>query len=231
MTSTDFTTFIREQAGGTTSSVLEFGAPRMHYESADSWSSLAGCMEWRAELRLSDLDGPGDGPEVTAGVVRFHTLRTGYERPREVLPLYGQRAASLTELFDDEWLDPNLDEDDDFTGGMPISVVLLVLDASVDIRLPSGSSLRAWAVAEVLHTMLPTTAGLVLMPALADAGSTKHRFVSADRIDADWPRVGCAPVPGYPRFYGQATSYVYLEQAREALAPVRDSVVPISLRD
>lgn len=85
MTVTDLTTFFRDRACPTPSTdgvqVCEFGAPRMHYESADSWS-FAGCMEWRADLRLSDLDAPGAAPEVVVGSVQFLILRAGYESPR-----------------------------------------------------------------------------------------------------------------------------------------------------
>lgn len=53
--------------------------------------------------------------------------------------------------------------------------------------------------------------------------------MSSDAIDPDWPLVGCASVPGHPRFYGQVTSYVYLEDARDALAEVRDQSVAVPL--
>jgi hypothetical protein len=213
-----------------TRSVLEFGVPRMHYESVDSWS-FAGCMEWRAELRLSDLDAPGGAPEVGVGVVQFLILRAGYESPREVLALYGDRAATFAELFDDDWLVPDLDESDDFTAGMPISTVLLVLDASMDVRLSSESLLRAWAVAETVHTMLPTTSGLVVMPALPAAVQPTRRLLSVDQIDPDCARVGCMPIPGHPRFYGQATAYVYLDEARGELAHVQGDVFRIAVQD
>lgn len=234
MTVTDLTTFFRNRAYQTPSTksaqVCEFGAPRMHYESADSWSSFAGSMEWRAELRLSDLDAPGAAPEVVVGTVQFLILRAGYESPREVLPLYGERPAAFMELFTDEWLDPELDESDDFTGGMPISTALLVLDATMDTRLPGESLLRAWAVAETAHTMLPTTSGLVVMPALPGAAKPTRRLLSTDDIDPDWAHVGCRSLPGHPRFYGQATAYVYLDEARAALAHVRDSTVQITVQ-
>jgi hypothetical protein len=225
MTTTDLTTFIRDRerhvADDTdTRVVLEFGAPRMHFESADSYSSLSGCMEWRGEFRLSALDGRGGAPDVAVGIVQFLILRAGYESPREVLPLYGERAATFTELFDEHWLDPELDESDDFTGGMPISTVLLVLDASMDARVPAEPPLRAWAVAEVVHTMLPTTTGLAVMPALPPAGKPSRRLLSTDQIDPDGARVGFSLIPGHPRFYGQATAYVFLDEAREALAHV-----------
>ena len=51
-----------------------------------------------------------------------------------------------------------LDESDTFTAGMPISVTLLILDATMDDTVEPGD-LRAWAVSQVAYTMLPTTAG------------------------------------------------------------------------
>ena len=236
MTTTELSTFIRDRArhvtdGTDISSAIEFGAPRMHFESADSWSSLSGCMEWRAELRLSALDAHGDAPEVIAGAVQFLILRAGYERPSEILPLYGGHAANFAELFDEEWLDPELDESDDFTGGMPISTVLAVLDASIDTRVPSDSPLRAWALAETVHTMLPTTSGLVVMPAVPTTARPRRRLISADAIDPDCTRIGCVAIPGHPSFYGQATAYVYLEEARQELAVIRDTPVRITVQD
>jgi hypothetical protein len=111
MTATDLSSCIRDRArhvtdGTDTSSVIEFGVPRMHYESTDTSSLLSGCMEWRAEVRMSALDANGGAPEDAVGVVQFLILRAGYECPGEVLPLYGERAATFAELFDEEWLDP-----------------------------------------------------------------------------------------------------------------------------
>lgn len=233
MTIIDLSTFMHDRGCSATNSTgskaVEFGAPRMHYESADTWSSVDGCMEWLAELRVSHLDAPADAPEVVVGAVQFLILRAGYESPREVLPLYGPLAAAFTELFDDEWLDPELDESDDFTGGMPISTVLLVLEAALDTRVPGDSLLRAWAIAQTLHTMLPTTSGLVVAPALPAAAAPPRRLLSTDEVDPDWARTGLVSIPGHPRFYGQATAYVYLEKARDTLAHVSDSTVRITL--
>jgi hypothetical protein len=62
VSTTDVTTSIRDYSSHATNipsgQVFEFGAPRAHYDSADSRSSHAGCMEWRAELRLSHFDAP-----------------------------------------------------------------------------------------------------------------------------------------------------------------------------
>jgi hypothetical protein len=43
---------------------------------------------------------------------------------------------------------------------LPIATVLLVLGAEVDVRLADTES-QAWAVSQVVHTMLPTTTGVV----------------------------------------------------------------------
>ncbi|MGV7744318.1 hypothetical protein PJN29_27905 [Mycobacterium kansasii] len=231
---TDLTTFIRQRRADVTieaapgAALVEFGAARMHFETTDSWPSLSGCREWRGSVRMSALGHRG-AADVEAAVVQFLILRAGYESPAKVLPQFGDRAAAFVELFDDQWLDPALDESEDFAAGMPLSTVLIVLGATVDSGLPPESRLRAWAVAETVHTMLPTTAGLVLMPALPSATAPRHMLVSTDQIDPDWVRIGCASVPGHARFYGRATAFVYLEEARDALAGVRDEPIRISL--
>ncbi|WP_301150465.1 hypothetical protein [Mycobacterium simiae] len=232
---TDLATFIRQRrahadaAAGAEGSLVEFGALRMHFETTDHWPSLSGCREWRGCVRVSALDADRGAADVDVAVVQFLILRAGHESLAEVLPRFGSRAATFVELFDDQWLDPELDESEDFTAGMPISTVLIVLDAAADSSLPPNSRLRAWAVAETVHTMLPTTTGLVLMPALPAATAPRHKLIPTDQIDPDWTRIGCTSVPGHPRFYGQATAYVYLDEARDALADVRDEPIRIYL--
>ncbi|WP_396932168.1 hypothetical protein [Mycolicibacterium sp.] len=139
--------------------VAEFGSARMYFETTDGSTSLSGCRQWRGCLRMSALDAPAWAPDIEVGVVEFLILRAGYESPAEVLPLFGDRATNFAELFDAQGLDPELDESDDFTGGMPISTALLILDATLDDRIDTKLGLRAWAVTETIHTMLPTTAG------------------------------------------------------------------------
>lgn len=209
---------------------VEFGVPRVHYESQDTWTSaVTSGLDWRAEIRLSALDAHGQAPDVVVGFVEFLVLQLGRQHVGEMLALYGDRAAQFSELFDDVWLAPDLDENDDFTAGMPISAVLVVLDARVDARFPSECRLRPWAVAEVVDTMLPTTAGLVAMSAFASphAPERHRRLVSADRIDADWPLVGCTSIPGHPDFFGRATAYTYLADARSSLGVIRDQTFEV----
>ncbi|MDT5304005.1 MAG: hypothetical protein QOG79_7541 [Mycobacterium sp.] len=111
---------------------------------------------------------------------------------------------------------------------MPIGAVLLVLDAKLDDAV-TDAALRPWAVAEVVSTMLPTTAGLVAMAAQAEprARGRTRRLVSADELDPDWARVGCVAIPGHHRFFGRSTAYVHLDDARTALAHVREQVVNV----
>jgi hypothetical protein len=209
--------------------VIDFGVPRVHYESQDSWTSTVSCcLDWRADIHLSALDAHGQTPDVVAGHVDFLILRTGLEPISEVLDLYGERAAAFGELFDQQWVAPDLDENEEFTAGTPIGTVLLVLDARLDPAVPDAV-LRPWAVAEVIKTMLPTTAGLVAMTTHSATGSggRSRRLVSADRMDRDWARIGCRAIPGHPGFYGQSTAYVHLDQARTALAHVRDHVIGV----
>lgn len=209
---------------------IEFGVPRVHYESQDTWTStVTSGLDWRAEIRVSALDAHGQAPDVVVGFVDFLVLQLGRQPVAEVLSLHGDRAARFGELFDDVWLAPDLDENDDFTAGMSISAALVILDARVDARIPSEARLRPWAVAEVVDTMLPTTTGLVAMNAFASplAPEQHRRLVSADRIDADWPLVGCTSIPGHPDFFGRATAYTYLGDARSSLGVIRDQTFEV----
>lgn len=228
--------FLRDRAGHITSRaasspIVELGLPRIHYESQDTCPTVSCCMDWRAEMRLSALDARSYAPDIAVGAVDFLMLRLGYEPIGEVLALYGERAAAFEELFDDTWLTGDLDENDDFTAGMPISAVLLVLQAAMDPRMPNNQ-LRPWAVAQIAHTMLPTTAGLVVMSAFAapaPAGRPPRRLVSTDHVDLDWPRVGCISIPGHPQFVGQVTAYTYLDDARAALDSCREQTFRVSV--
>jgi hypothetical protein len=209
---------------------VEFGLPRVHYESQDSWvSTVSCCRDWRARIELSALDGHGHASDVVVGHVDFLIVRTGVQPIAEVLALFGARAAAFGELFAQEWLAADLEENDDFTAGMPIGAVLIVLDARLD-PAASDAPVRPWVVAEVINTMLPTTAGLVAMSAHVEPGVGGHsrRLVSADQIDRDWERVGCAPIPGRPQLVGRSTAYVHLDAARTALAHVGDHVVHVT---
>lgn len=209
-------------------STIELAVPRVHYESLDSVCTVSSCLDWRADICMSALDAHGQAPDVVVGSVEFLVLRLGYEPVGDVLPQFGERAADFAGLFTDSWLGEDLDENDDFTAGMPISVALLVLGAQVEIADPE---LRAWALAEVVHTMLPTSAGLVLMaadPHQRRASATASRaLASVAPPDPDWSRIGCSPVPGHPSFFGRSTAYTYLDDARAALAGCRDRTVRV----
>lgn len=230
----DLNTFIHDRTryitdGTDTSTAIELAVPRMHYESQDTCPSISGCLDWRAEIRMTALDAHGRAPDITVGAVDFLILQLGREPVAEVLPYFGERADAFTELFDDFYLTDDLDENEHFTAGMPISAVLLLLDAHLHPALPD-SQLRAWAVAHTIDTMLPTTAGLVAMHATAATTQTKasaRALISADDVDPDWPRIGCTMIPGHPRFFGQATAYTYLETARTALEECRDQALRI----
>lgn len=211
---------------------VDFGVPVVHFESLDSWSTVPCCRDWRAELRMSALDAHGHAPDVVVGYVDFLVVRLGEQDVAEVLTFFGQGAVGFVDLFEGEWLRPELDENDDFTGGTSVSVVLLVLAARLDEAVSGERRLRAWMIAEVINTMLPTSAGLVAMQAVSDllpGGRHVRKLVSADRIDQDWSLVGCGAIPGHPRFFGQATSYRFLEDARATLADVREQTVRITV--
>lgn len=194
----DLTTFLQDWSAHIVTGAdptlrwIDLGCPWLPIESTGSRTSLDGYMDWRAEVRVLALDAPRKAPEVVVGAVEFLILQAGYESPREALPLYGARAAAFV------------------TAGMPISTVLIVLDAWVDGRLPPGPPLRAWSVAQTIHTMMSTTAGLVLMPALAGVGIPRHRLVAATDLDPDWRRVGCASVAGHPAILPSCSSRRHL---------------------
>jgi hypothetical protein len=228
----DLAAFMHERATYLTVSGgvgVDLGVPRVHFESLDTSSAVSWCRDWRAEVRMSALDGHREAPEVVVGSVEFLLLRLSEEHPvADVLALFGPRAVAFAELFDGPWLEPGLDESDEFTDGMPITSVLLILEAAIDDLLPQ-TYLRAWAVAEVAYTMLPGTAGVLAMQALS-GGAPTPALMSADRIDEDWPRIGCASIPGHPRFFGRATLYTYLDDARAALDGVAERVVTVPAR-
>ena len=192
---------------------VDFGVAQMHYESQDTWSTGSSCLDWRAEIHLASLDAHGHAPSVMTGFVDFLVLRLGEDPVAEVLELYGDKAAAFTELFEGAWLAPDLDESDAFAGGMPIGTALLILDAQLAGPVLPFGRLRPWAVSEVAHTMLPTTAGIVAMQAISGT-APRRRLVSAELIDRGRASVGCIPVPGHSSFFGQATAYTYLDDAR-----------------
>lgn len=171
------------------------------------------CLDWRAQIQLSPLDARGNTPDVIAGYVDFLVLRLGEQPIADVLDLYGPAAAGFADLFDDAWLADGLDEDDDFTGGMPIFSVLLILHAELNAVLKHHDQLRPWAASEVVHTMLPTTAGVVAMHTVPTISPRQQprALVAADRLDPHWPQVGCICIPGHPRYAGRATAFRHLD--------------------
>lgn len=181
------------------------------------------CLDWRAEIHLSALDAHHQAPDVVAGFVHFLVLQLGQQPVAEVLELYGDHAVPFDQLFEHAWLAPDLDEADDFAAGMPISAVLLILNAEVDGNLAHPDQLRPWAVSQVAHTMLPTTAGVMVMKAFPSSAPLRgaRRLVAADHIDRDWPRVGCIPIPGHPYFLDERRPYTCVDDARAELDAVR----------
>lgn len=234
MTRVDIGSYIRQLGRQGHAGAVEFGVPRMHYKSLDTWSAtVTCCLDWRAELYLAPLDARGNTPDVIAGYVDFLVLRLGEQPISDVLDLYGPLAAAFADLFDDAWLADGLDEDDDFTGGMPISTVLLILHAELNAAIGQYDQLRPWAVAEVAHTMLPTTAGVVAMHTVPTISPRERRrgLFDAERLDPHWPQVGCICIPGLPRYAGRATAFRHLDDARAALSVIREETfrVPANL--
>lgn len=99
--------------------------------------------------------------------------------------------------------------------------------SALHVRLNTQRRLRAWAVAEVIHTMLPTNSGMAVASALDGAGRPGRQLVSADRLDRDWLDVGLTGIPGHPALLGRATMFTYLDDARAAVAGVADEVFTV----
>lgn len=222
-----------------TSPVLQRGgqaslaSPTLHLETLDQ-TTTSWCRDWRAEVRMHDLLSPAGAP-VTVGAVDFLVVQlseSAHDRPiADRLAMLDVRATRFVELFDEGRLEPDLDEDDDFFDGMPMYSVLLLLGAVVDDLLPP-SRLREWALAEVCHTMLPTTSG-VAFAAADGGGGVRRRLVAVDDRRSrgpDWVSVGMTTVPGHPALVGRAALFTYLDTARDALSEVTDQVLTIGQR-
>ena len=219
------------QRGGRAS----LASPTLHLETLDQ-ATTAWCRDWRAEVRMSDLHAPAS-PPVTVGAVDFVVVQlTDDEHHRPIadhLALLDVRARRFAPLFNGGRLEAGLDEDADFFDGMPMYSVLLVLGVVADDVLPP-SRLREWALAEVFHTMLPTTSG-VAFAAADDAGGRKRRLVAVDQVHRgnhgpDWAGVGLTMVPGHPSLVGRAALFTHLDTARSALTEVTNHVLTLGGR-
>jgi hypothetical protein len=172
---------------------------------------------------------------VTVGAVDFVVVQLSedeHHRPiADHLAMLDAWATRFAQLFDGGRLEASLDEDAEFFDGMPMYGVLLILGAVVDDVLPP-SRLREWALAEVFHTMLPTTSGVAF--AAADDGGGR-RLVAVDQIDRgdrspDWVGVGLTTVPGHPSMVGRAALFTHLDTARNALSEVTNQVLTLGRR-
>jgi hypothetical protein len=210
---------------------LELVTPRMHYASQDSDDAVTSCLDWRAQITLAVLDAHADAPDVHVGHVDFLVLQLGDEPAALVLDAFSQDAAKFTELFEGQWLAPDV-ESVAFEGAASLDVVLIVLDVDINEHL-RGHQLGAWAVAEVVGTMLPTTAGLAVMfphwDAEFDDDISVDKVHAVDRLNHYWQQVGLEPIGGHPGFLGQATAFTHLPNARRRLAAVKQCVIRVPL--
>jgi len=213
---------------------VSLASPSLHLETLDQ-STTSWCRDWRAEVRMHDLHASAAAP-VTVGAVDFVIVQLsedGHHRPiADHLTTLDVRATRFATLFDGGRLEAGLDEHDDFFDGMPMYSVLLLLGVVVDDLLPP-SRLREWALAEVCHTMLPTTSGVAFAP--ADDGGGRRRLVAVDQMSRgnhgpDWDSVGLTTVPGHPSMVGRATLFTHLDTARSALGEVTNEVLTLGRR-
>ena len=196
----------------------------MHYKSQDTWSAAVSCcLDWRAEIHLSALDAHHQAPDVVAGFVHFLVLQLGQQPVAEVLELYGDHAVPFDQHCSNTPGWHQTSTRPTTSRPVPISAVLLILNAEVDGNLAHPDQLRPWAVSQVAHTMLPTTAGVMVMKAFPSSAPLRgaRRLVAADHIDRDWPRVGCISIPGHPYFLDERRPYTCVDDARAELDAVR----------
>lgn len=189
-------------------------------------SEYPACMDWRGEVVMTRLDlldsgVDSDGVEVVVATVEFLTVRLGEEIVgANLLDSISGEAEYFSELFADEWL---RDAVADQFGAAAIDWALIILDIVVADPL-HGYRLGAWALAEVIYRMLPSS-GIVMM---------NPTWIEADNgTDADdsgyWRTVGLAPVLDTP-VLGQA-SVEDLQRARRALEQVSHLKIAVALDD
>jgi hypothetical protein len=94
--------------GADRSGFIEFGSPRLHYESLHTEPDASCCLDRRAELRLEALAARDDAPRIAVGWVDFPVSQLGEEPAAEVLDAYGEPAAGFSELFDGAYMDTAL---------------------------------------------------------------------------------------------------------------------------
>lgn len=216
---------------------VPLASPSLHLETLDQ-ATTSWCRDWRAEIRMNDLHAPAGSP-VTVGAADFVVVQLSedeHHRPiGDHLAMLDVRARRFAQLFDGGRLEAGLDEDADFFDGMPMYSVLLILGAVTDDVLPP-SRLLEWALAEVFHTMLPTTSGVAFAATTDDGGSRRQRrLVAVDQIDRgsrspDWAGVGLTTVPGHPSLVGRAALFTHLDIARNALSEVTSQVLTLGRR-
>ncbi|GAT07740.1 hypothetical protein H7I77_09690 [Mycolicibacterium novocastrense] len=203
---------------------LEFVAPRLHYASQDSNRQLSCCLDWRADVQLAVAEAHATAPDISVGYVDFLILQLGQQPAAQVLDEY-PGAARFGQLFDGEWLAPDIDEQGPFAAAGSIDVVLIVVDVCID-SAARGHNIGAWAVSEVIATMLPTSAGMAVM----SPDVSRSTAETVERVNRYWRLAGLQPIDGHPGFLGQATAFTHLDAARRALADVRDTTfrVPVA---
>ncbi|WP_088295460.1 hypothetical protein [Mycobacterium avium] len=215
---------------------VSLASPSLHLETLDQ-STTSWCRDWRAEVRMHDLHAPAAAP-ITVGAVDFVVVQLSEDEDQrsiaDQLAMLDVRATRFATLFDRGRLEAGIDEHEDFFDGMPMYSVLLLLGVVVDDLLPP-SRLREWALAEVCHTMLPTTSGVAFAAADYDGGRRRRLIAVDQRRDRgnhgpDWASVGLTTVPGHPSMVGRAALFTHLDTARSELVEVTNQVLTLGQR-
>ena len=201
-------------------------APELHYTSTNQ-SEYPACMDWRADLWLSQLEFD-DSATVVGGSVDFLTVRLGEEHVANLLDALSGQAEYFAGLFDGRWLDDDMQEQ---FHAMPIDTALIVVDVFVAEPL-RGNHLGPWMVADVVYRMLPSTSGIVVLspdPATDDDDVTVTNLFALEKLTNHWARAGLDPIATMPEFLGQSTAYTALTPARATLAGVAEKTITVTV--
>jgi hypothetical protein len=207
---------------GETIDVVDFFAPSMHLESiGNAWTSES--LRWAGEIDMSHLESRLGDPEIAVGQVDFLMVHTGVDGLladlAELKEFSALRTDKFTSLFVGRHVAPDVVE---HFVGLPVEAVMVVLNVVVHEPF-RGHHLGAWALSQVVDTMLPASTALVAMfphwDAEVDNEVSIDKLEAINRFNAYWRRAGLEPLPGHPEILAQHTGR---DAFSDALAVLRE---------
>jgi len=199
-------------AGG----AVELIGPTVRYRSTNV-SDFDSCVDWRANIvAFADT-----GHDVLLGYAEFLTVRFGGEPGMsysQMFDAFSAEAEPFSELFDEHWLCPELEEQFDIS----TEHVVLVHEIYVE-PLARGYQLGPWAIADIAHRMLPSHLGMIFVPAGGEDGSTTPELTEFERrrgvkLANHWAQAGLVPVDKHPDYLVGSAAFRHMADARTALA-------------